>query len=104
MSEKIREVAKILLSRGVDIKEMVLEAVSKGNEYDILKSGDLTTLEIHSTLPYNLKVIDIYVYNKEGHLIKQIISLDGKEKVIFDKFEEAERLLREIDYEKRKIA
>ncbi|UWS61895.1 hypothetical protein N2384_00870 [Bacillus paralicheniformis] len=48
---------------------------------------------IDSVVAYNLKVTDVFSYNEEGQLIKQVLIMNGKEQTIFDKYREASNIL-----------
>ncbi|HCJ56064.1 MAG TPA: hypothetical protein DHV55_00750 [Clostridiaceae bacterium] len=93
MDEKIKDVVSLLLYRGPDISDLILEAINEEKEYTIEIKDGLTILKIYSALVYDLKIADIFIYNDERQLIKQVLLIGDKEKIIFDKFQEAAYLI-----------
>jgi GTP cyclohydrolase FolE2 len=99
MHERIQKVAKLLMYDGPSVKELIKSAVNDGKEFEQHNNKGFITLTIKSSVSYSLKLTDIYTYNQEGQLIKQVLKLNDKEKVIFDKFQEAKDILNSIESE-----
>ena len=96
MMNEIHQVSKLLMYDGPSAAELVQNAVENGDEFKITNDGDLTILTIDSVVAYNLKVTDVFNYNEEGQLIKQVLIMNGKERVIFDKYTEASNILEKL--------
>lgn len=96
MIKKIKEIAELLLYYGPDIEQLKDKAISEGKDYSVVNADGLKTLKIDSVLPYNLNVTDIYVYNSEKQLIKQVLVIGDKKEIVFDKYKEAEKLIQDL--------
>ncbi|MED0716107.1 hypothetical protein [Aeribacillus composti] len=82
---------------GPNADEIITDAIKNGNYFELLKEQQTTVLKVYSTTAYDIKIVDNYWYNENGELIKQTILINNKEKVIFDKFKEAESMLLELE-------
>lgn len=102
--DNIEKVAKLLMYSGPSAIELIEKAVESNNEFTIATSDKLTILTIHSVMAYALKVTDVFTYNEQGHLIKQMLIMNGKEKIIFDKFKEASDILGNISKKKQLVS
>lgn len=98
--EVFRNVAELLLYKGPSIDDLVGKAVLEGNTYYVEDLNGMTKLTICSESAYSLIINDIYVFN-ESELIKQVIILNGKENIVFDKFQEATELLSQSEEQTR---
>ncbi|MGO4787429.1 hypothetical protein AB4124_08355 [Paenibacillus sp. 2KB_20] len=96
MMNEIHQVSKLLMYDGPSAAELVQNAVENGDEFKITNNGDLTILTINSVVAYNLRVTDVFSYNKEGQLIKQVLIMNSKEQVVFDKYKEASNILKKL--------
>jgi arsenate reductase-like glutaredoxin family protein len=89
MNKNIDELANLIMYSGQSIHEVINEAVKSKNSIGTNKFNDGSTeLIVESIITYNVKVVDRYIYDLDGKLIKQYISINGKEKLIFDKYKE----------------
>lgn len=104
MMDEIHQVAKLLMYDGPTATELVQKAVEKGEEFTITSSGEITTLTIKSVVAYGLQVTDVYSYNLDGQLIKQVIIMNGKERTVFDKYKEASQLLKKLQQKKKMVS
>lgn len=95
----IREVAELLSYKGPTLQELINEARHNGNEFEVcmLENG-FVDLFIRSNEPYGIIVQDIFRYDADGNLIKQLLKINGQVKTVFDKFEEANILLEKIEF------
>lgn len=96
MDKKVNEIVKLLSYCGTDINELISQAIYEEKEYAIEYKIDLTILKIYSILPYDLRITDIFTFNAERQLIKQVLILGDKENLIFDKFAEAKSLINDL--------
>lgn len=94
-NKRLKKVAHLLIYNGSIIAETINNAIKQGSSYVIQKADQLTRLTITSTAAYDTKIKDIYLYNKEGQLIKHTLILNDKATVLFDKYQEAKKLLEE---------
>lgn len=101
MSNSIKDVAALLMYKGPDINEIIQEAVSAGAHYETeaLAAGAVK-LTVSSTTAYDLVIVDTYYYNSDNELTRQTLFVNGKEKVVFDKYQEAKDIL--VNMEKTK--
>lgn len=98
MNENLKSIANILTYYGPSIYELILDAEENKDNYKLInKMEDVTILEITSMLPYELKVIDEYMYNMEGQMIRHKVFVGNNEKTIFDMFGEAKHLILKLD-------
>jgi hypothetical protein len=104
MMDEIHQVAKLLMYDGPTATELIQKAVEKNEEFTIVNNGDMTILTIETTVAYGLKVRDVYSFNLEGQLIKQIIIMNGKEQTVFDKYREATQILTKMQRKKRLVS
>lgn len=104
MMDKIHQVAKLLMYDGPTAKELIQKAVEKNEEFTITNTGNITVLTIETTVAYGLKLTDVYSFNLEGQLIKQIIIMNGKEQTVFDKYREATQILTKLQRKKKKVS
>lgn len=101
MNKNIDELANLIMYSGQSIQEVINEAVKSNNSVCINKLSDGSKeLTVESIITYNVKIIDRYIYDLDGKLTKQYISINGKERMVFDKYQE---LLLKIE-EKENIA
>ena len=97
MNDEINEIASILMYKGTTIKEILQEASLNGYKYKIEDRDKNTIVTIKSYAPYKLNIVDMYIYDNEENLIKQTLFINGKEKIIFDKYQEALSLINNIN-------
>lgn len=97
----ITNVAKLLMYKGPSPKDIIMMAIRNNYDVNIESKGDSTVVSVESTAAYDVKLKDIYVYNIENELIKQLLIINDKEKVIFDKYMEATLMIDEIQRVKR---
>lgn len=97
MNNIFSKVANLLMYSGPNADEIITDAIKNGNYFELLKEQQTTVLKVYSTTAYDIKIVDNYWYNENGELIKQTILINNKEKVIFDKFKEAESMLLELE-------
>lgn len=96
MDKKVKDIVNLLSYCGPDINDLISQAIYEEKEYVIEYKNDLTILRTHSILPYDLRITDVFTFNAERQLIKQVLVLGDKENVIFDKFIEANSLISEF--------
>jgi hypothetical protein len=104
MKEEIQQVANLLMYDGPRATELVRNAVENGHKFTITNRGEITIVTIESVVAYNLKVIDVYDYNMEGQLIKQVIIMNGKEQIVFDKYSEATQILTRLQKSRKMVS
>jgi hypothetical protein len=97
MNNIFSKVANLLMYSGPNINELITDAIKNGNYFELLKEQQTTVLTVYSITAYDIKIVDKYWFNENGELIKQTILINNKEKVIFDKFKEAESMLLELE-------
>lgn len=97
MENLISKVAALLMYQGPNISEVISKAIKEEQEYEIITENQCMKLCVTSILPYNINTQDIYYYNIDGDLIKQILITNGKEKLVFDKYKEAEQMLNKLE-------
>lgn len=93
MNRTVKDVVSILTYQGPTIEELLNEIAIMGLEFIISSKADSTVISVKSNLPYSLLVEDRYIYDLQGKLIKQTLTINGKEKCVFDKFREAQEVL-----------
>lgn len=93
----IREVAELLIYKGPSIEELIDAARQVGHEVDLKMECGMAKLIIQSKAAYDLRIQDIYIFDSDGHLIKQLLKMNDKVKTIFDKYKEANQILEKID-------
>lgn len=82
--------------KGPDVNELIAEAHMENKKVDIDKNENYTILKITFETAYNTAVTDVFIFNSEKELIKQELQINQKVKVIFNKYEEAKKLLEEL--------
>lgn len=97
MQRIIENVADLLMYSGPNIKEIINNALENGKDFKIEQNNGINILIIKAQLPYGIEVTDKYFYNEENQLIKQILYVKNKEKIIFDKYCEATKLLSKLE-------
>lgn len=105
MSEYLNKIVDLLMYKGVTPEEL-LQQVSQQNHLSLI--SDLNTkstrnIIISEKLAFNTCVIDAYVFNYDGDLIKQTITLNGKKTVIFNKYAEAKKMLEDTSIQYKNI-
>lgn len=97
MCNLLKDVADLLAYKGPTISELIKEVGSKG-KINIKKTfNSYTEVIVIQETAYNLFVKDVYLYNLDNELIKQTLFIDNKKKVVFDKFQEAHKLIEEYE-------
>ncbi len=86
------EVVNLLMYCGPTVNEIIQDAVRNDNCFYTEEYQDVFKVIVNSTLPYDIKIEDQYWYDTSRNLIKQIVILNGIEKVVFDKFHEASHI------------
>lgn len=104
MKEEIQQVANLLMYNGPRATELIQKAVEKGDKFSVTNHSEITIVTIESVVAYGLKVIDVYDYNIEGQLIKQVIIMNGKEQIVFDKYSEATQILTRLQKSKKMVS
>lgn len=94
-NKRLKKIAELLLYTGPSIAETISKAITEGSTYSIHKTDELTRLTVTSRAAYDTKIKDIYLYNNEDQLIKHTLVLSDKTTVLFDKYQEARKLLGE---------
>ncbi|MBZ9624726.1 hypothetical protein G9F71_017895 [Clostridium sp. FP2] len=100
MNDKINEIASLIMYKGITINCILQDARLNGDNYEINNSDNNTIVTIKSYAPYNLNIIDTYIYDNEENLIKQILYINGKEKTVFDKYQGVLDLINNINASK----
>lgn len=94
MNKKLEKIADLLTYKGPSKEELISKAKKENSLFKVYKQNGLTILEVTSKLLFDKKIIDCYSYNINGELIKQVAIIEEKSKVVFDKFEEIQQLLK----------
>lgn len=102
--KRINEVAALIMYNGPTIEEVLSEATFNNCMYTINYDNSVTELIVYSIVAYNTPVIDKYYYDESKKLIKQILVVNCKEKLVFDKYGEAIELLKQIDKSNKIVA
>lgn len=92
----VKKAAEYLMYKGPTLNELILEAGGKNFAYTVKNIENDVVLEVKSNTSYDLEIIDRYWYNSDNELYKQTLTMRDKEKVIFDKYQEAKILLEAI--------
>lgn len=79
--------------QGPDINELIAEAYAKNKETIVDKIDTSTSVRITFQTAYETTVTDEFIFNEQKELIKQKLHINGKTKVIFDKYKEASEVL-----------
>lgn len=89
MNKSINELASLIMYNGPEIQEVISNAIkNKSNiRTNKLNDGNIE-LMIESSIVYDVKIVDKYIYDLDEKLIKQSISINGKERIVFDKYKE----------------
>ncbi|MEH7458506.1 hypothetical protein V7183_15155 [Bacillus sp. JJ1127] len=96
MKRIIERVAKLIMYKGPTIHELIADAVMEDKEVEIVTRENLTILKIKFVTAFDTSVTDIYTFNNDKELIKQEIKINKKMKVVFDKYNEIDNLLRKM--------
>lgn len=97
MKKIIEQIAKLLLYTGPSIKDIVEQAQNEDTVFKIKCGSKGTCVKVIEELPYDLTTEDIYYYDIDERLIKQILVMDGKSKVVFDKYKEINELVARLN-------
>lgn len=97
MRRIVEKVADLLTYSGPSMADLIKKALEEGNDFKVEQTGELKILKVKFQLPYGIEATDKYFYNSESHLIKQTLCVRNKEKIIFDKYNEAAKLLSKLD-------
>ncbi|MGP3781043.1 hypothetical protein GJS30_14880 [Bacillus velezensis] len=98
MSGIFDDIAKILIYKGEPIENIIEEAIIQGKEYKIEHQKNGTRINVSFKTAYDIIINDIFIYNCDNELIKQQVSVKGKLRTVFDKYEEAQCLLSSLEY------
>ncbi|MBP1083520.1 hypothetical protein ACFFJQ_07025 [Bacillus capparidis] len=104
MKSILERAADLLMYNGPTLREITNKAFESGNDYRIDKVNGFDILQVTTVLPYGIKAIDKYFFNNENQLVKQILLINNKEKLIFDKFAEVQNLLDLKEIEDKKVS
>jgi len=97
MKSNLMEVEELLTYFGPSLDEIINNAKKCGDSYSISKYNDVTEVVVNSNIPYGHVATDIYYYNIEKQLIKQVVEVNGRQKTVFDKYEEALSIIKKLD-------
>lgn len=95
---QIKKIAQVLSHKGPDLFDLISESKKNKKAYDInfdVKSKT-TSVTIFGKEAYALNVEDTYIFNNKHELIRQIVKLDGKPKIVFDKFKSARKMIHDM--------
>ncbi|WP_047150694.1 hypothetical protein [Aneurinibacillus tyrosinisolvens] len=104
MNQKIDKVATLLMYTGPSASEIISAAINNGHEYQVKLTNKLKIVTVHSTIAYNLAVSDVYTYDTDSKLTKQTLIINGKEKIVFDKYDEATEMLLSLEKKQQLIS
>ena len=99
MQNNLEHIADLLMYSGPSMSEIIKEATEENLRFEISQTSKLNIIKVTSYIPYEIKVIDSYVFNKDDQLIKHTVKINNKEKVVFDKYGEAAFLLNNLNKE-----
>lgn len=89
MKGNLDEIVDLVMYKGPTISELIGKSTDPNNIIITNKMRDGNTeIIIESSIVYNVKIVDKYIYDLDEKLLKQSIVINGKEKVVFDKYEE----------------
>lgn len=94
ITRNMEDIANLAMYSGPQLNELIKEAQRSENEFKLehICNGGLK-LSVKSQEAYNVKIIDCYIYDSEEKLIKHSIDINGKNKVIFDKYNELRKII-----------
>lgn len=93
----VKKITELIMYEGPSFEEIVEEAKKQKLNIELKYENETKKLIVESILPYDIVVKDIYVYDSENKLIKQILIINNKEKIVFDKYKEIEVSLLELN-------
>lgn len=96
MNNSIDKVAQLLMYKGPKISDLIAKAVTEEKQFSFDNNNGQTVLTVNSNLAYNTNVQDIYYYNAEDELIKQVLVINNKQNIVFDKYKDARELIGSI--------
>ncbi|KFL44566.1 hypothetical protein CH76_01800 [Lysinibacillus sp. BF-4] len=105
MSEYLNKIVDLLMYQGVTPEEL-LHQVSQQNHLSLISdssSKSTRNIIISEKLAFNTSVVDAYVFNYDGDLIKQTVTINGKNTVIFNKYAEAKQMIENISTQYQSI-
>ncbi|MGG0511545.1 hypothetical protein [Bacillus pseudomycoides] len=97
MKQILNEITDLLMYKGPCLQEVLKDALNQNKEISVDKLPEMHILKIKYTIPYNIPVEECYFYNTQNELFKQTIIINGKSKVIFDKYTEISKKLTDIE-------
>ena len=102
MNKRVDELASLIMYNGPKFQDVLNDAMKNKNIINTnkLKDGNIELI-IESSIVYKIKIVDKYIYDLDGKLIKQSILINKKERIIFDKYKE---VLLKLEEEKENIA
>lgn len=92
----LTKVAKILMYNGPSAKEVIADAIKNNYEVDVVENESYLEVIVKSIIVYDVSITDVYTYNADNQLVKHLLKINGTEKVIFDKFNEALSMISDI--------
>ncbi|MES5892929.1 hypothetical protein [Bacillus cereus group sp. RP43] len=97
MKQVLKEITDLLMYKGPNLQELLTDALNEKKEVSVEKRPDMHILKVQYTIPYNIPVEECYFYNIQDELFKQTININGKSKVIFDKYAEISGKLTDLE-------
>lgn len=74
-----------IIYKGTPPNEVIFRAIDNKHDVSIRHIGANTHITVESIGAYDVKIIDTYIYDENKSLMKQLIKINGKDKVIFDR-------------------
>ncbi|KQS19246.1 hypothetical protein ASF99_04995 [Exiguobacterium sp. Leaf187] len=93
----IDAISELILYKGPSMNKIIEDAQFNKLNYNIHSSEDLITVSVNSSIEGLLSITDIYVFNKHLELIKRIAKTPRNEKVLFDRLNEINNLINQLN-------
>lgn len=93
----INEISELILYKGPSMDKIIKDAQNNKLNYDVHSSDNVITVSVESSIEGLLSITDIYVFNKQMELIKRIAKTSRNEKVLFDRFNEINILISQLN-------
>lgn len=74
-----------VIYKGTPPNEVIFRAMNNKHDVNIKHIDSYTHITVESIGAYDVKIIDTYIYDENKSLMKQLIKINGKDKVIFDR-------------------
>lgn len=93
----INEISELILYEGPSMDNIIEDAQNNKWNYNVHSSDNVITVTVESSIEGLLSITDIYVFNKHMELIKRIVKTPRNEKVLFDRFNEINILIDQLN-------